>query len=319
MKYAIGADVGGTTVKLGLFAEDENLLEKWEIPTDLSDSGDHVLPDVACSINDILRGKGISGTDVLGVGFGIPGAIQPDGIVNKCVNLGWGVRNITEEFKKLSGLETFVGNDGNVAALGEVWKGGGKGYRNAVLLTLGTGVGGGVIIGSRILTGAFGAAGEIGHIPMAENEEERCGCGKKGCLEQYSSANGLVRVAGRLLAASDQNSMLRNLKKITAKEVCDAARAGDKLAQASIRFSMGLLGKAMASIAAVVDPEVFIIGGGLSKSGDLLLNPIREAYRQYAFHASRNTPILLAELGNDAGIYGAVRLVLMEASRHTAV
>lgn len=310
MKYVIGIDVGGTTVKFGLFSEKGDLLKKWEIPSDTSENGVHLLPDINRSISDFLSAKGMNKECILGVGFGIPGAVLPDGTVNKCVNLGWGVVNVAAEFKKLSGLDAYTGNDGNVAALGEVWRGSGKGCRNAVMLTLGTGVGGGVIIDGEIVTGVFGAAGEIGHIPMIEDEEERCGCGKKGCLEQYSSANGLTRVAGRLLKKTAADSRLRSVEKITAKDVCSCAYEGDELAQEAIAYSMGLLGKAMACISAVVDPEVYIVGGGLSKSGNLLLEPIRESFQKNAFHASRNTQIRLAELGNDAGIYGAAKLVL---------
>ena len=310
MKYAIGADIGGTTVKLGLFTAEGDLLEKWEIPTDTREKGAHVLADIAKSIEGKLAEKAIDHQDVLGVGFGVPGAVLEDGTVNRCVNLGWEVVHIRQDFEALTGLRAWAGNDGDVAALGEVWKGGGREYRNAVMVTLGTGVGGGVILDGQIIHGSFGAAGEIGHIPMIEGEEERCGCGKKGCLEQYSSANGLARVARRLLLKSSKESMLRGVDPLTAKDVCDCAHKGDPLAKEAITWSMSLLGKAMATISAVVDPEVFIIGGGLSRSGDLLLDPIRKAYVQYSFHASRDTVIRLAELGNDAGICGAVKLVL---------
>ena len=310
MKYAFGADVGGTTVKLGLFTEAGDLIEKWEIPTDTSDGGVRVLPDITAAIRQKLAEKKIEDENVLGVGFGLPGAVLEDGTVNKCVNLGWGVFNIVDEFKRLSGFDSFAGNDATVAALGEVWKGGGRGHRNAVMVTLGTGVGGGIIVNEKIYAGTFGAGGEIGHIPMNDDEEETCGCGKKGCLEQYSSASGLARVAGRILRESREESLLRGLEKITARDVCDCARQGDGVAQKAISYSMSLLGKAMASIACVIDPEVFIIGGGLSKSGDLILDPIRESYQKHVFHACRNTKITLAEMGNDAGIFGAVKLVL---------
>ena len=310
MKYAIGADIGGTTVKLGLVSEAGGLLEKREIPTDTRESGAHVLPDIAKALENRLAEKGIPKSDVLGVGFGVPGAVLEDGTVNHCVNLGWNVVPIRKDFEALTGLKAWAGNDGNVAALGEVWKGCGKGYRNAVMVTLGTGVGGGVILDGKIVTGSFGAAGEIGHMPMIEGEEEPCGCGKKGCLEQYSSANGLVRVARRMLNADARESMLRGFDPLTAKDVCDCAHRGDPLAREAIHWSMNLLGKALATVSAVVDPDVFIIGGGLSRSGDLLLDPIQEAFNRYSFHASRRTGFLVAELGNDAGIFGAVHLVL---------
>ena len=312
MKYVIGADIGGTTVKLGLFTEEGELLDKWEINTDISDDGKNVLPDIAASIDSKLKEKEISKDLVIGAGFGVPGPVLPDGTVNKCNNLGWGVINIKEKFKELSGLDAFAGNDANVAALGEAWKGGGKKANNVVVVTLGTGVGGGVIINGKIITGANGAAGEIGHIPVVEDETDSCGCGKQGCLEQYSSANGLVKVAKRILAEDNAESKLRNFENLTAKDVCDCAYEKDELALKAIKYSMDLLGRGLASISCVADPEVFVIGGGLSKSGDLLLDPMKESFVKNAFHASRGAKFKLAELGNDAGIYGAAKLVLID-------
>ena len=193
-RYAFGVDIGGTTVKMGLFETAGTLLETWEIPTDTSDNGKNILPDIAKAVSAKLEEKKLSPLDIEGIGMGVPGPIGPDGTVLKCVNLGWGVFNVEEELNRLTGFKVKAGNDANVAALGEMWQGGGKGFRDLVMVTLGTGVGGGVIINEKILAGTNGAAGEIGHIPMRDDETECCGCGKKGCLEQYASATGIVRM-----------------------------------------------------------------------------------------------------------------------------
>lgn len=314
-KYIASADIGGTTVKLGIFTIEGELTEKWEILTRKEDSGEHILPDIAESLDKKFVEKGINKEEVAGLGIGVPGPVGEDGTVFRCVNLGWGVFNVADRCKELTGLETKVGNDANVAALGETWKGGGEGYANAVMVTLGTGVGGGIIIDGKIVYGTNGAGGEIGHIPVNEEETECCGCGKKGCLEQYASATGLVRTAEKLLkkAAEDpsaKSSVLETRPYISAKAVCDAAREGDVLAGQAVSESMGTLGKALAMIACVLNPQVFIIGGGLAKSGDLLLPPMTEAFKKNTFWASKETTFELAKLGNLAGIYGAAKLVI---------
>ncbi|MGN1167095.1 MAG: ROK family glucokinase [Lachnospiraceae bacterium] len=310
-KYAFGADIGGTTVKIGLFETLGELIEVWEIPTRTEENGKYILSDIAEAVEKKMEERGISRLDVEGVGMGVPGPISPNGTVLKCVNLGWGVFNVEQEMTHLTGFKAKAGNDANVAALGEMWQGGGRGYQDIVMVTLGTGVGGGIIIGGHILPGINGAAGEIGHIPMKDNEEECCGCGKKGCLEQYASANGIVRLTRRYLSEHPEvESSLRSIDKYTSKEIFAEAAKGDKAAIRMVDEVGILLGKALASIACVVNPEAFVIGGGMSKAGDMLIDAIRKHYTEYAFHASRDTIFKLAELSNSAGIYGAVRLVL---------
>lgn len=310
-KYAFGADIGGTTVKLGLFETMGNLIETWEIPTRTEENGKSILPDIAEAVEKKLEEKGISRLDVEGIGMGVPGPIGPDGTVLKCVNLGWGVFNVEQEMEQLTGFKAKAGNDANVAALGEMWQGGGKGYQDIVMVTLGTGVGGGVIIGGKILAGNNGAAGEIGHIPMRDDETDVCGCGKKGCLEQYASANGIVRITKRYLSENpDVKTTLKERDQFTSKEIFEEAKKGDKVSLMMVDEVGRLLGKALASIACVVNPEAFVIGGGMSKAGEILLDAIRKHYTEYAFHASRDTVFKQAELSNSAGIYGAVRLVL---------
>lgn len=308
--YGFGVDIGGTTVKLGLFRTDGTLLDKWEIPTRTENDGAHILPDVAEAIKGKIAEKAIDPSDVQGVGVGVPGPVTPEGIVRKCVNLGWGVFNVEDMLSELTGYPVKAGNDANVAALGEMWQGAGKGSENIVMVTLGTGVGGGVIIGGHVVAGATGAGGEIGHIPVNAQETETCGCGKTGCLEQYASATGVVRLTKRALAASDQPSSLRSLIEVTAKDTFDAAKAGDALAQEVIEQFGEILGRALAAIACVINPEVFVIGGGVSKAGTIITDVVAKYYVPNAFHACREAQFKLAELGNDAGIYGCVRMIL---------
>ena len=312
-KYAFGVDVGGTTVKLGLFNDEGQVLDKWEIPTVKDNGGEKVLPDIAASIKNKMQEKNITAADLVGVGIGAPGAVNAEGfMVNGAVNIGWGSFDLAETLKKELDLPVTVkaGNDANVAALGEMWQGGGKGYSNLVAVTLGTGVGGGIIIDGRILTGTNGAGGEIGHIHIEDAETETCGCKNKGCLEQYASATGIVRVAGRMLAASEEDSTLRGLQNITAKDVLDAFKEGDALAVRIMEYVGDLLGGALAGFAAVVDPEAIVIGGGVSKAGQPLIDCIQKYYMKYAFPSCKDTQIVLATLGNDAGICGAAKMVL---------
>lgn len=310
-QYAFGIDIGGTTVKCGFFKNDGTFVEKWEIPTRKDNGGDLILPDIADAIRERLEKHGVSMDDVEGIGVGVPGPVLDDGVVNGCVNLGWGVFNVAEKLSALlGGIRVVAGNDANVAALGEQWHGGGKGFKNVVMVTLGTGVGGGIIIGGRILPGGHGAAGEIGHMQMRKNETAVCGCGKKGCLEQYASATGIVRLAKLALADTTKPSSLRSLAEVTSKDIFDAAKTGDAMALKLVDTLGEMLGSALAHITAVVDPDVIVIGGGVSKAGQILLDAIVKHYRPAAFHACRDTEFKLAVLGNDAGMYGAVRMVL---------
>ena len=308
--YLFGVDIGGTTVKIGLFNIEGELLEKWEITTRTDDGGAYILSDIAASVNAKMEEKGINKSDVKGVGMGVPGPVKEDGTVVKCVNLGWGVFNAAEELGGLLGLPVKVGNDANMAALGEFWQGGGKDYQNVVMVTLGTGVGGGIIINGKILAGVNGAGGEIGHMTIDLNEQDACNCGKKGCLEQYASATGIVRLANRALQASDKPSKLREVKYISAKEIFDAAKSGDDIALDLVEEHGKRLGYALANIACVVDVDAFVIGGGVSRAGQILIDTTKKYFQQYAFHACRNTVFELAKLGNDAGMFGGAAAVI---------
>lgn len=309
-KYVFGVDVGGTTIKMGLFDKNANILEKWEIKSVTANGGERILPDIAESVQNKMRETDIEEEEVAGIGIGVPGPVDAAGTIYKTANLGWDtVFNIPEAFQAYLKLPVMAGNDANVAALGEMWQGGGKGYKDLVVVTLGTGVGGGIICNGQMVTGANGAGGEIGHIHIEDNETEECGCHNIGCLEQYASATGIARLARKRLAEDDADSVLRG-REISAKTVFDAVKFGDRVA-IEVAESFGrYLGKGLAAIASVVNPEVFVIGGGVSKAGDVLFEYIRPYYMQYAFSSCRDAEFALATLGNDAGIFGAAKLIL---------
>ena len=308
-RYCFGVDIGGTTVKLGLFNAAGDLLEKWEIPTGTEDTGKAILPDVARSIHRKMDEREMTRDEVLGVGVGAPGPVDSEGTVYGAVNLGWGTFSIKKELQTLLNMPVEAGNDANVAALGEMWQGGAKGYEDVVLVTLGTGVGGGVIVHGKILSGSTGSAGEIGHVHVNDDEEASCNCGNKGCLEQYVSATGVVRLANEKLAESDRPSLLRD-RPMSAKAVWDAVKQGDPLAMEVAEDFGWYLGKALAVVAGVVNPEIFVIGGGVSKAGNVLIDYIQKNYQKYAFSGCRGALFTLARLGNDAGIYGSAKMVL---------
>ena len=309
-KIIFGIDVGGTTCKCGTFSEEGELLRKEEIPTRKDEGGSLILPDISEYIKGVIADMNMTTEDVAGIGMGLPGACLEDGTVNKCINLGWGVFNAANVLSELTGIPVKIGNDANMAALGEFWVGGGSEYNSMVMVTIGTGVGGGVIIDGKPIYGFNGAAGEIGHLPLVEGETESCNCGKKGCLEQVASATGIVRTANRMLAESDMPSSLRSVPYISAKVIFDEAKGGDALAIQVTEYVCRYLGKGLACAAGMVDPEVFVIGGGVSAAGEYFINLIDKYYKECVFHASRQTKIVKAALGNDAGMYGAAKLIL---------
>ena len=309
-KYGFGVDIGGTTCKIGLFETTGTLLDKWEIKTNTQNGGASILDDVAASIKDKLAAEKINADMVQGVGVGVPGPVTGDGVVLRCVNLGWNVVDVKKELSSKTGFAVQVGNDANVAALGEMWQGGGKGHNNVVMVTLGTGVGGGIIVDRHIVAGAKGAGGEIGHMMVNENEKDFCNCGRRGCLEQYTSATGIVRMAKYKLAEDTRETSLRGIDPLTAKDIFDCAKADDAVALELVEELGKVLGKALAGIACVVDPEIFVIGGGVSKAGDILVNVVQKYYQEYAFQVCKDAEFALASLGNDAGMYGCVQMIL---------
>ena len=305
-QYYVGVDVGGTTVKMGMFSDTGELLDKWEIPTRRKNNGKYILSDIVDSIEE--KRETFEG-NIKGIGVGIPGPVTADGTVLKCANLGWDVFSVSNKLASLTGVGNVkVGNDANVAALGEMWKGGGRGYDSIVMVTLGTGVGGGVILQGKILTGCKGAGGEIGHMKVNMDETRVCGCGNKGCLEQYASATGIVNMAKENVP---EGSYLAD-KKVTAKAVFDGAKEGDAYCMEVVEKFGRYLGVALSNVAHVVDPEAFVIGGGVAAAGQILLDVVEKYYNENSMFALKNKSFHLAELGNDAGIYGAVRMVLFK-------
>ena len=310
MKYGFGIDLGGTTVKIAYFDETGKMLDKWEIPTVVAGGGAQILPDIAASIQQYMRSHQIPNNDILGLGLGIPGPVNAKGVVNKCINLGWGVFNVSETLSQLTGFPVKAGNDANVAALGEFWKGGGQGCDNMVFVTLGTGVGGGIIVEGNLLHGAHGSGAEIGHLVLNRDETESCNCGKKGCVEQYCSATGIVRLAKKYLAENNTGSALKDAEPLTCKDIFDAAKAGDQAAAKILDQVYAYMGEFLGNVCSVVNPEVVVLGGGVSKAGDVLIQGVEPYFKKYVFHAASNAKFALASLGNDAGAYGAFKLAI---------
>ncbi|KQL53543.1 glucokinase [Heyndrickxia shackletonii] len=314
-KWIVGVDLGGTSVKLAFIQEDGEILHKWEIPTDKSEQGKNILPDIADSIQRKMVELGETKERLIGIGMGAPGAVDKEkGIIYEAVNLGWPKNYpIVKLLSDLSGLPVEIDNDANCAALGEMWKGAGNGAKNIACVTLGTGVGGGIIVNGDIVQGVKGAAGEIGHITIIPEGGAPCNCGKTGCLETVASATGIVRVAKDTIIQYEGESSLKDLYiskgSIEAKDVFDCMNQGDTLSASIIEQIMLHLGLVLANIGNVLNPEKIVIGGGVSKAGDLLLNPLQKYFNQFAYSAvSASTELAIATLGNDAGILGAAWL-----------
>lgn len=312
MRYGYGVDVGGTTIKIAYFDETGNMLTKWEIPTNVQNGGEAILPDIATAVAEHMAKTGTPREQIVGIGLGVPGPVLKDGTVNKCINLGWGAFNVEKALSELTGFPVAAGNDANMAALGEDWKGSGKGCKNMVLATFGTGVGGGIIMDGHVLSGVHGSGGEIGHLVVNLHETEYCNCGKKGCVEQYCSATGIVRMAKQFMEKYDVPSTLRILEPLTCKDVFACSEQGDMLASFVLEHVYEYMGMFLSAVCCVVDPEVVVLGGGVSKAGEPLLEGAKRQFDRHVFHAAKDVRFALATLGNDAGAYGAFKLVLDE-------
>ena len=310
MKYLVGVDVGGTTVKLGIFPEEGNALYKWEIPTKKNEEADQLWASIAEGIQEKFAEEGLAIEDLLSVGIAIPGPVRSDGYLPHLVNIGVKACYPGEELSRLLGVPVAAGNDANAAALGEMAYGAAKGYKDVALITLGTGVGGGIIVDGKLVAGNRGVAGEIGHFVVNPEETERCNCGNYGCMEQYASATGMVRIAKKYLAEENSISSLRALpeEEIDARVICDAARDGDPLAQHVLDTYGKYLGIAVSHIYLTFDPDIIVVGGGVSKAGDVVIKPLEKYLVAFTHIATEKCKIVLAELGNDAGIYGAAAL-----------
>ena len=308
----IGIDLGGTAVKIGSFSEDGALFGRAEFPTLAGSGRAALLSDIAAHVRALTEEQNISLSDCK-VGIGVPGPVEEDGYTGAIPNLGFHDCYVGRELSALLGIPVRVLNDANAAALGEYWTGAGRGCRSMICVTLGTGVGGGIILNGEAVGGAHGLGGEIGHMFVNPEETELCSCGAAGCLDQVASASGVVRYAKKFLAsgsATAANSVLASLPHLTAKDVCDAAKAGDALAEETLRYCMSFLGKALCTVGYTVDPELVVIGGGLSKAGPYLLDVIYDAYKDLPKLTEKRMTFRLAELGNDAGMTGAARYAM---------
>lgn len=302
-EVCFGVDVGGTTVKLGLVSREGDLLDKREFPT-FRDVG-ATFDDIAAHMRQVM--ESFPDCICVGAGVGVPGPVVNQSLVTLCVNLGWENLNVAQELSSRAGVPVKAANDANLAALGELWQGTGKGSRNLVLFTVGTGVGGGVICDGRIVAGAAGAGGEVGHMTVPFHPDWECCCGRKGCLEVTSSATGIIR-------AARQFSPFKEMDKVTAKDVYDAAAAGDENAQAVVKEAGSALGYAAAVVSCIVNPEIILLGGGVSAAGSALLGPVEAAFKANVMPACSDVRFALAQLGNNAGIYGGAALFFCDPS-----
>ena len=307
--YLAGVDVGGTTTKLGLFPAGERAIAAWEIPTRKFEEIDHLWGDVAEAIFKKLEELNIPKEDLKAVGVGLPGPIRDDGFLPRCVNLGMSACYPADLLSQaMGGIPVAAGNDANVAALGEVYYGAAKGHDDAVVFTLGTGVGGGIILKGRILAGNRGLGGEVGHMVVNPAETDVCNCGNKGCLEQYASATGIVRIAHKFMKETGKKTSLTKFENLTCKDVCDEAKKGDELSLETLEVFGKYLGMAVAHTILTVDPDVIILGGGVTKAGQILIDVVDKYVKEYTHLTDEHVPIVIATLGNDAGIYGSAAL-----------
>ncbi|MCL6587250.1 MAG: ROK family glucokinase [Anoxybacillus sp.] len=309
-KWLVGVDLGGTTIKMAFVNVYGELIDQWEIPTNLNDQGKYIITDIAKSLDKKLAEHGQTKEKLIGIGMGAPGPVDGDtGIIYEAVNLGWKNYPLKNVLEVETSLPAVVDNDANIAAIGEMWKGAGSGAKNLICVTLGTGVGGGVIADGKIIRGVSGAAGEIGHITSIPTGGAPCNCGKTGCLETIASATGIVRLAKEKLAAGNMDSSLRNLGTITAKDVLDAAKEHDRLALEVTEDVFFHLGLALANAANVINPEKIVIGGGVSKAGAWLAEQVTRYVKQFAFpRVAESVEVVIATLGNDAGVIGGAWL-----------
>lgn len=311
----IGVDLGGTSVKIAILDILGNIEDQWSISTDISDNGKNIVSDIISSIQEYLLENSISLGDIKGIGMGSPGKIDFEkGTVIGAYNLGWSKeQNIREQFEEAFGRPFYIDNDANVAALGERWKGAGENAPDVIFVTLGTGVGGGIIAQGQLLHGVNGSAGEIGHMVVDEGGFS-CTCGNIGCLETVASATGIVNIAKSFASQFDEPSELRRLileHQVTAKDVFDYAKKNDSLGQKIVWQFANYLGKSLSQLANALNPNYIVIGGGVSAAGDFLLDKVKEEFDRFAFPTVRNsTKLALATLGNDAGVIGAASLVL---------
>ncbi|MFS0780929.1 ROK family glucokinase [Bacillus sp. 1P06AnD] len=319
-KWLMGIDVGGTTIKLAFIDTNGDILHKWEVPTDISEQGKHITRDINKALDAKLAELGENKGKIAGIGLGAPGPVDAEnGVIYEAVNLGWRNYPLREKLANDTGLPVWIDNDANVAAVGEMWKGAGLGAKDMVCVTLGTGVGGGIITNGMMVQGVSGAAGEIGHITAVPENGYACNCGKTGCLETVASATGIVRTAMEQIKDHPDSQLAKMLDEngaISAKDVLDCAAQKDPYALKVLDRVAYYLGYTLANVANALNPEKIVIGGGVSKAGDLLLNAVDAYFKKYAFLRVReSTSLSIATLGNDAGVIGAAWMVKTQTSQ----
>ena len=308
--YRLGIDLGGTNIVAGLVDEEYRIVAKASCKTNVPRPESDICDSMAEVAVKAVEKAGITMDEVESIGIGVPGAVNPKtGIIEYSANLFFHNWEVVRMMKERLNKKVIIENDANAAALGEYLAGSAKGAKNAVAITLGTGVGGGIIIDGKILTGAKGSGGEIGHLHLVDDEPETCGCGNHGCFEMYASATGAVRLAKRLLASTTEDSVLRG-KDFECRDIFDAAKSGDALAKKAAEQYGYYLGKGIAAVASVTNPEIIVLGGGVSKAGDMLFDLLMPSFKKYVFPGCADAKFALAKLGNDAGVFGAAKLVI---------
>ncbi len=310
MKYGFAADIGPSVVKMACFDQDGKLVQRWETPTLVAHGSNQVLSDIADEVERYMAKNSLFEDDIIGIGVGVHGPVSSGGTVNKCVNLGWGVFNIDRALSGLTGLNVVSSNISNMAALGECWKGSAKGKKNVFFIHMNYGVGGAVIANGQLVYGAHGGAGEVGHVTVNRQETEVCNCGNKGCMEQYCSPFGIVRMAKRQLASPLTRSSLRKKANLQFEDVVFAAESGDKVAQDVLEKACTYAGEVVANICCITNPDTIVLGGKLCEHGKFLVDGLRRYFQQYVFHANKDVRFEMASLGDDAPLYGAFKLVL---------
>lgn len=312
-KFNVGIDIGGTSIKFGLFDESDKLLYKWSIDTDTSDEGKKIVPEVSDSLLHFFSEKEIRLEDLLSIGIDIPGpAIHGDKVL-KAVNLNWkeefNIAKLMKSCLKNDKVYIYALNDANAAAYGEYVYGAGKNYKTEFMATLGTGIGGALVFDDKIIEGMHGGAGEIGHVKVFDKYELRCNCGGIGCLETIAARKGIISLAKKNIASKKYKSSLNdreNLDDLDVKEICDLAKMGDELCDETIKEAMRYVGKAISYVSEIVEPECVIIGGGIAKAGDIILDYIKDGYDRFSTMTTVKPFFGLAKLQNEAGIYGAM-------------
>ncbi|MFC0558111.1 ROK family glucokinase [Halalkalibacter alkalisediminis] len=311
--WYVGVDIGGTTIKMAFVTAKGEIVTKWEIPTNKIDEGKHITSDIAQAIEEKCKELGEEKDILVSIGLGAPGFINMEnGFIYQAVNIGWVDFPLKEQLEEKTGLTVTVDNDANIAALGEMWTGAGDGAKNLLCVTLGTGVGGGIITNGQILHGVNGMAGEIGHYTSVPEGGAACNCGKTGCLETIASATGIARLAVEKLADYPESVLKATYDQratISSKDVFEAAEKGDKLGNKVIEEVSFHLGLALANLAIALNPEKIVLGGGVSKAGSLLLGPLEEQFKRFALaRVAEGCEFKIATLGNDAGVIGGAWL-----------